>query len=104
MREDAFEQLAVLAELAGTRLDTFLSMQTELSRSAAAKLIENGSVLVNGAVQNKRYAIKETDQIAYFLPEPLPSKLFNSESPGSRRTGAFVLFWAISAPCARQAS
>ena len=81
MREDAFEQLAVLAEHAGTRLDTFLSMQTELSRSAAAKLIENGSVLVNGEVQNKRYAIKETDQIAYFLPEPLPSEAEPEDIP-----------------------
>ncbi|MBO5790443.1 MAG: RluA family pseudouridine synthase [Clostridia bacterium] len=74
MREDAFELLCVLAEQSGARLDSFLAEHTSLSRSAAAKLIEGGSVLVNGLPQNKRYITKENDQIAYFLPEPLPSE------------------------------
>ena len=36
------------ASSAGTRIDTFLSERTGLSRSAVARLIEEGNVLVNG--------------------------------------------------------
>ena len=38
----------------GIRLDKLISENTELSRSAAARLIEQGSVLVNGKPADKK--------------------------------------------------
>ena len=38
----------------GMRLDKLISENTELSRSAAARLIEQGSVLVDGSCADKK--------------------------------------------------
>ena len=46
--------LTVTAETAGMRLDAFLATAPALSRSAAARLIEEGAVTVNGAPQKPR--------------------------------------------------
>ena len=54
----------------GTRLDTFISDNTELSRSAAARLIEQGHVTVCGASVPKKYALKSGDEIEIAMPEP----------------------------------
>ena len=46
------------ADAERTRLDVFISGETELSRSAAARAIEDGCVKVNGvAVNEKKYAV-----------------------------------------------
>ena len=58
---------------AGARLDVFVSENTELSRSAAAKLIDNGNITVSGAVCVKKYELKEGDEVEITLPEPEPS-------------------------------
>lgn len=57
-------------EQAGERLDSFLAAAAEMTRSAAAKAIEGGAVLVNGAPAQKKYAVKEGDEIFYEQPEP----------------------------------
>lgn len=57
-------------EDAGKRLDAYLADRTELSRSAAARLIENGGVTVNGAASQKKYALKEGDTVEIVIPEP----------------------------------
>ena len=44
-------------EQKGLRLDAYISAVSELSRSAAAKLIEDGAVLVNQKSQPKKYAV-----------------------------------------------
>ena len=54
----------------GTRLDVLVSEEAKLSRSAAARLIENGDVLVNGKAETKKYAVREGDGITVALPEP----------------------------------
>ena len=59
-----------VASTAGMRIDQYIAEVTELSRSAAAKLIENGDILVNGAPVSKKYAIKDGDTIDVTLPEP----------------------------------
>ena len=56
-------------ENAGKRLDAYLAELSELSRSAAAKLIEQGSVTVNGRACEKKYQVKECDEIELSLPE-----------------------------------
>ena len=59
----------VEAQDAGKRLDAFLAENTDLSRSAAAKLIESGAVTVNGKKTEKKYPIKEGDEAEVILPE-----------------------------------
>lgn len=55
----------------GERIDKFLSVLLEdSSRNAIQKLIENGKVLVNGAVVNKKYKVNTDDEI-----KMLPSEL-----------------------------
>ena len=54
----------------GSRLDVFISAVCEMSRSAAARLIESGDVTVNGRPSQKRYAVREGDEITVNLPEP----------------------------------
>ena len=59
----------VEAQDAGKRLDAYLAENTDLSRSAAAKLIESGAVTVNGKKTEKKYLIKEGDEAEVVLPE-----------------------------------
>ena len=54
----------------GTRLDSFVAEVSELSRSAAAKAIENGTVKVNGQLPQKKYAVKMGDEIEIIETEP----------------------------------
>ena len=55
---------------AGMRLDAYIAAVSDLSRSAAARLIEAGSVTVNGRLAEKKRAIAEGDVIEITLPEP----------------------------------
>ena len=59
-------------DLSGTRLDSAVADATELSRSAAARLIESGEVKVCGKCEPKKYAVKTGDIIEINLPEPEP--------------------------------
>ncbi len=52
----------------GKRLDAYLADVTELSRSAAAKLIEAKAVTVNGKSCEKKYQVKIGDEINVELP------------------------------------
>ena len=52
------------------RVDAFLSDMTDLSRSAAANLCENGSVTVNGAAARKNAKLKNGDIVSLTMPEP----------------------------------
>lgn len=57
-------------EQTGERLDSYLATVTEMTRSAAAKAIEGGLVLVNGEPSQKKYAVKAGDEIFFEQPEP----------------------------------
>ena len=59
----------VTKEDAGKRLDSYLSEVADISRSAAAKLIESGAATVCGKTAEKKYAVKENDEIELVLPE-----------------------------------
>lgn len=54
----------------GMRLDAYIAAVSDLSRSAAARLIEAGSVTVNGRLAEKKRAIAEGDVVEITLPEP----------------------------------
>lgn len=53
----------------GKRLDAFAADAAGITRSAAARLIEEGSVTVSGKIQPKKYAVKSGDEIEIILPE-----------------------------------
>ena len=58
---------------AGTRLDACLARAIEdLTRSAAAKAVEDGRVLVNGNAPNKSYKLTGHEQIEFTPEEPAP--------------------------------
>lgn len=62
-----------LAENAGDRIDKFISEKSEsLSRSAAAKIIAEQGVTVNGSVVSKNYKCKENDKIVLIVPQAKP--------------------------------
>lgn len=54
----------------GQRLDAAIAELTDLSRSAAQKLLEDGQVLVNGEPVKKNYKTAIGDEISLTLPEP----------------------------------
>lgn len=58
---------------AGTRLDSFLSLGTGLSRAAAAKLIEEGRVTVGGRAGAKNLRLSSGACVVYEIPEPKES-------------------------------
>lgn len=69
MNNDVFEVLTLTAETAGERLDSFVAAKTELTRSRAQKLIEDGDVTVNGKVGSKNLKLKEGDVVEVSIPE-----------------------------------
>ena len=73
MRRTAVTREVTAAE-AGTRLDALLATDPSLSRSAAARLIEEGGVTVNGRRERPRYAVRPGDRIEVLLPEPVPDE------------------------------
>ncbi len=62
--------IAVDVETAGERIDKVIALKCELnSRSAAQKLLEDGSVTVNGLIVTKNYKVKSGDKIVVHIPE-----------------------------------
>lgn len=60
----------------GIRLDKFISENTGdgYSRSAVQKLIENGTVKLNGKTVLKSVKVKKGDRVDVEIPEPVPYK------------------------------
>ena len=58
----------------GVRLDVYVAERENLTRSASAKLIENGMVTVNGSAANKNYRLREGDKVITDIPEPEPDR------------------------------
>ena len=65
----------------GKRLDVFISENSELSRSAAAKLIESGAVTVCEKQSTKKYELKLGDRVEITLPEPETSEILPEDIP-----------------------
>ena len=78
---DDFVTLTALEEDNGKRIDVFLSERLEISRSAAAKLIESGNVESNGKAVAKNLKIKENEIFEVTLPEPIPSEAIPQNIP-----------------------
>lgn len=65
--------LVVENKCEGKRLDTWLASQDEvdITRSFAAKLIDDGNVLVNGKVASKSIKLNTGDEITLTMPDPV---------------------------------
>ncbi len=61
--------LTLIIDNIGQRIDTVVAEREKISRSAGAKLVESGAVLVNSKVVAKNYKIRENDIIEIFHPE-----------------------------------
>ncbi len=67
------EQITLKCEKQGIRADLFISGKIEnLTRTAAATLIENGSVTLLGNTIKKNYKLNEGDELLVILPDPEP--------------------------------
>ena len=67
---------------AGGRVDSFIaSYFDELSRSAAGKLIEDGSVEVNGKSVSKNYKLRKGDVLTVSIPEPKEYEILPENIP-----------------------
>ena len=53
----------------GKRLDALCAEAADITRSAAARLIEDGQVTVCGRIEPKKYTVKSGDEIEIALPE-----------------------------------
>ena len=73
--------LTLIIDDIGQRIDTVVGEREKISRSAAAKLVEDGMVLVNGAVVAKNYKIKENDKIDVYHPDVLPCEVVPQDIP-----------------------
>lgn len=64
------QQITITAESDTSRLDKFISDNSDISRSYAAKLIEDGCVTLNAKPVTKKSKIKSGDEVIINLPEP----------------------------------
>lgn len=65
----------------GKRLDALLSEIAKISRSSAAKLIEEGLVLVGDKAEPKKYAVRSGDVIDFTLPEAKEAEALPEDIP-----------------------
>ena len=68
-------------ENAGTRLDAFIAENTDLSRSFAAKLCDEGNVKFNDICLTKKYKLKGNEVLDIFVPEPEPVEAIPEDIP-----------------------
>lgn len=64
------KEYIVSQEEKGKRLDTIPSVDTDITRTSAHRLIEDGNILVNGKNAKVSYKIQENDKISVEIPEP----------------------------------
>ena len=74
--------LTVSDEYHNKRIDSCIAAgDIELTRSAAVKLIENGSVTVNGIVPTKNLKVQSGDTIQITIPEPVAPEALPENIP-----------------------
>jgi len=66
-------KLEFVAENGNIRIDKYIAdNEPSLTRTAAAKLIEQGKVFVNENSVGKNYKLKSGDRITLEIPDPVP--------------------------------
>lgn len=74
--EEEASRLLLVAEESdvGERLDRFVSVGADVTRSAASKLIEDGNVLLSAVALAKNYRLRAGDAVEVALPTPTPAQ------------------------------
>lgn len=78
------EELIVLSadqSAAGMRLDAFIALGTEFSRSAAQRLVEGGFVTLNGNTPLVKSKLKAGDEIVIDPPPPKDTEIIPQDIP-----------------------
>ena len=73
--------LTAATEHAGQRLDSFLAAALEISRSAAARLIEEGGVTASGKALAKNYRMAGGEDLTVEIPEPEETEVTAQDIP-----------------------
>ena len=63
------QNIVILSEEAGSRIDKFLSERLELTRTRIQQLIKDENILVNGKKTKPAYKIEENDMVKVVIPE-----------------------------------
>lgn len=71
----------VYTEGSPVRLDAYIAEAAELSRSRAARLIEDGNALVNGVTANKSTRLHSGDRVQIIIPEPVEYNVLPQNIP-----------------------
>ena len=69
------------SEHAGERLDSFLASALEISRSAAARLTEEGRITAGGKVLGKNYRLLGGEELTAEIPEPEDTEIRAQDIP-----------------------
>ncbi len=64
------DELTLTVDTSGARLDKYIADNSEISRSFAAKLAEEGKITVNGKAADKKTKLRAGDEIIIKIPEP----------------------------------
>ena len=82
LREEE-EGVEILADpsFASTRADAFLAEKTGMSRSAVARLMESGAILMNGGSVAKNYKLRGGEQFYLTPPENEPCEALPEDIP-----------------------
>ena len=76
------KEYIVRQEEKGKRLDTYIpSVDTDITRTSAQRLIEDGNILVNGKNAKVSYKIQENDKISVEIPKPKQIELKAQDIP-----------------------
>ena len=73
--------LSVTETDVGTRIDAFVSESSDITRSAAARLIEEGAITVSGRTVAKNYKLRVGDTVDVLVPEPAPAEAQPEDIP-----------------------
>ena len=65
----------------GKRIDAFVSESSDITRSAAARLIEEGAITVSGRTVAKNYKLRVGDTVDVLVPEPAPAEAQPEDIP-----------------------
>ncbi len=72
----------IVKEEKGERLDSYIASQdSEITRTSAQRLIEEGNILVNGKKQKVSYKVCENDIVTVEVPEPKEIELKAQDIP-----------------------
>ena len=74
-------RITLTAEVSADRIDSFIAGNTELSRSRAVTLIEEGAVFLNGKAASKKDKVKVGDEIIVTVPEAIPLAVLAEDIP-----------------------